>query len=174
MKWVYELLCKASQILKNYISEDSEGNTNSIFSTPRSGTKKSKKAKALSRSLSRAVIAVYTIGSVVMICPSADTRTIIPLLHTVITSGNSDPKLKRLPGSTESLRQKAPLLYNHAWLTLGKICLADEKLAKRYIPLFVQVLFLIWHNFSYMAPVNCFKNSSLRCGFSLLTELPSS
>ncbi|XP_015899874.3 uncharacterized protein LOC107433135 [Ziziphus jujuba] len=140
MKWVYELLCKASQILKNYISEDSEGNTNSIFSTPRSGTKKSKKAKALSRSLSRAVIAVYTIGSVVMICPSADTRTIIPLLHTVITSGNSDPKLKRLPGSTESLRQKAPLLYNHAWLTLGKICLADEKLAKRYIPLFVQEL----------------------------------
>lgn len=147
MKWVYDLLCKASQILKNYISEDSEGNTNFGLSTPRSGTKKSKKAKAMSSSLSRAVTAVYTIGSVVMICPFADTRKIIPLLHSVITSGSSNPKLKRLPGSTESLRRTAPLLYNHAWLTLGKICLADEKLAKGYIPLFVQVLSLTWHNF---------------------------
>ncbi|GJX66493.1 condensin-2 complex subunit D3 [Tanacetum coccineum] len=32
----------------------------------------------------------------------------------------------------------APSLYIQAWLTTGKICLADDKLAKRYIPLFVQ------------------------------------
>lgn len=109
------------------------------FTPPISGSKKSKKAKAMSSSLSRAVTAVYTIGSLVIICPSADMNTIIPLLHTVITSGNSDPKVKKLPGLKVSLKETAPLLYVHAWLTLGKIFLADEKLAKRYIPLFVQV-----------------------------------
>lgn len=140
MKWVQQLLSKASQILESCISEDSKANGKcSLFTPPISGSKKSKKAKAMSSSLSRAVTAVYTIGSLVIICPSADMNTIIPLLHTVITSGNSDPKVKKLPGLKVSLKETAPLLYVHAWLTLGKIFLADEKLAKRYIPLFVQV-----------------------------------
>ncbi len=139
MKWVQQLLSKASQILESLFSEDSEANAKcSLFTPPISGSKKSKKAKAMSSSLSRAVTAVYTIGSVI-ICPSADMNTIIPLLHTVVTSGNSDPKVKKLPGIKVSLKETAPLLYVHAWLTLGKIFLADEKLAKRYIPLFVQV-----------------------------------
>lgn len=93
----------------------------------------------MSRLLSEAVTAVYTIGSLVIVCPTADMNAITPLLHTIITSGNSDPKLNKLPGPTVSLKQTAPSLYIQAWLTMGKICLADGKLAKKYIPLFVQV-----------------------------------
>ncbi|KAM4116404.1 hypothetical protein ACB094_02G047000 [Castanea mollissima] len=36
--------------------------------------------------------------------PSADVNSITLLLHTIVTSGNSDPKLSKLPG-------KQPLLY---------------------------------------------------------------
>ncbi|KAL5541868.1 hypothetical protein UlMin_009578 [Ulmus minor] len=140
MKWANQLLSKASQILEKYISEYSEANKKGSFVTPpRSGTKKRKRTDA-TMSLSESVTAVYTIGSVVIVCPSADTNSIVPLLHTIITSGNSDPKLKKLPGPDISFRKTAPSLYIQAWLTLGKMCLADGKLAKRYIPLFVQEL----------------------------------
>lgn len=141
IKWVQQLLSKASRILEKYITGDSETNKGDAFFTPpRSATRKGKRAAALSRLLSEAVTAVYSIGFLVIICPSADTSTIIPLLHTIITSGNSDPKLSKLPGPQVSLKQTAPSLYIQAWLTMGKICLADEELAKRYIPLFVQEL----------------------------------
>lgn len=141
MKWIDPLLSKASKILEKCISKNSEAKRKSSYSTPpaKSGSSKSKKEKAMSRSLSQAITAVYTIGSLVIHCPSTDMNNIIPLLHTIITSGNSDPKLNKLPGAGVSFMETAPSLYIQAWLTLGKICLADEKLAKRYIPLFVQV-----------------------------------
>lgn len=90
--------------------------------------------------LSQAIIATYTIGSLVIVCPLADLKAIIPVLHTIITSGSSGPKLNKLPHPVDSIKQTAPSLYIQAWLTMGKICLADGKLAKRYIPLFVQEL----------------------------------
>ena len=151
MKWVNQLLSKASKILEKCISENSEASGNDSYSTPpKSGTKKSKKAKAMAKSLSQVVTAVYTIGSLVIHCPSADMSTIIPLLHTIITSGNPDPKLNKLLGPRVSFRQAAPSLYIQAWLALGKICLADGKLAKRYIPLFVQVGSPMLFSFSFL------------------------
>jgi condensin-2 complex subunit D3 len=137
IKWVDQLLPKASQILEKYILEASEANKSGSFFTPPS--RKGKRAAVMSRLLSEAVTAVYTIGSLVIVCPAADMNAITPLLHTIITSGNSDPKFNKLPGPTASLKQTAPSLYIQAWLTMGKICLADGKLAKKYIPLFVQV-----------------------------------
>ncbi|KAJ0035105.1 hypothetical protein Pint_24509 [Pistacia integerrima] len=139
LKWVRQLLSKASQILEKYISENSEENKNSSFFTPPKHSRKGKKAVAMSISLSEAVTAVYTIGSLVIVCPTADMSSIVPLLYTIITSGNSGPKLNKLPGSSVSVKQIAPSLYIQAWLTMGKLCLADGKLAKSYIPLFVQV-----------------------------------
>ncbi|KAG6756965.1 hypothetical protein POTOM_037264 [Populus tomentosa] len=139
IKWVQQLLSKASRIMEKYITGDSETNKGDAFFTP-PASRMGKRAAALSRLLSEAVTAVYSIGFLVIICPTADTSTIIPLLHTIITSGNSDPKLSKLPGPQVSLKQTAPSLYIQAWLTMGKICLADEELAKRYIPLFVQEL----------------------------------
>lgn len=139
-KWLDQLLSKASGILEKFISDSSEASKRQSFSTPsRSGTKKRNRAKAVSRSLSRAITAVYTIGSLVIHYPTADMTAIVPLLHTIVTSGNSDPKLNKLPGAGSSFVNTAPSLYIQAWLALGKICLADEKLAKRYIPIFVQV-----------------------------------
>ncbi|XP_040958289.1 condensin-2 complex subunit D3 isoform X3 [Gossypium hirsutum] len=139
MRWGQQLLSKAHEILEKYISDDKEANNNSSFFTPpRSGSRKGKQAARASRLLSKTVTAVYTVGSLVVVCPAADVSSIVPLLYTVVTSGNSDPKLNKLPGPKVSLKQTAPSLYIQAWLTLGKICLADGKLAKSYIPLFVQ------------------------------------
>ncbi|XP_044479961.1 condensin-2 complex subunit D3-like isoform X2 [Mangifera indica] len=140
LKWVHQLLSKASQILEKFISEISEANKDSSFFTPPRSGREGKKAMAVSRSLSEVVTAVYTIGSVVIVCPTADMSSIVPLLYTIITSGNSGPNLNKLPGPSVSIKQIAPSLYIQAWLTLGKLCLADGKLAKSYIPLFVQEL----------------------------------
>ncbi|KAI5349505.1 PREDICTED: condensin-2 complex subunit [Prunus dulcis] len=141
MKWAHQLISKASQILEKFILDDSDAKRKGDFFTPpRSGTRKDKRAMAMSRSLSEAVTAAYTIGSLVIICPSADMTTAIPLLYTIITSGNSDPKADKLTRPKSSVNQTAPSLYIQAWLTLGKICLADGKIAKSYIPLFVKEL----------------------------------
>ncbi|KAM3755150.1 hypothetical protein ACB098_02G018800 [Castanea mollissima] len=135
MRWVDQLLSKAYHILEKYVLEVSEAKQDGCFFTP-----PSRKGKKAARLLSKAVTAVSTIGSLVIVCPSADVSAITPLLHTIITSGNSDPKLNKLPGPSVSLKQTAPPLYIQAWLTMGKICLVDGKLAKNYIPLFVQEL----------------------------------
>ncbi|GLT79389.1 hypothetical protein SLA2020_508800 [Shorea laevis] len=138
-KWVKQLLSQASDILENYISETIEANKNggSFFTPPRSGNRKGKQAATAAGMSSKAITAVFTIGSLVIVCPSADVSSVIPLLYTIITS---DSNLNKLPGNTVSFKQAAPSLYAQAWLTMGKICLADGKLAKKYIPLFVQEL----------------------------------
>lgn len=152
MKWAHQLISKASQILEKFILDDSDAKRKGDFFTPpRSGTRKGKRAMATSRSLSEAVTAAYTIGSLVIICPSADMTTAIPLLYTIITSGNSDPKADKLTRPKSSVNQTAPSLYIQAWLTLGKICLADGKIAKSYIPLFVKVWSLTLHHLCYTA-----------------------
>ncbi|KAK4742661.1 hypothetical protein SAY87_000662 [Trapa incisa] len=139
-KWVQQLLLEASRVLEKYISAvdsrtvNKEQNFKTTWSEGRSGSRRSKL-------LSRAYAAVYTIGSVVLACPSADTCTVVPMLHAIITSGNSNADLKlKLAKSSVSFKQIAPSLYIQGWVTMGKICLADGKLAKRYIPLFVQEL----------------------------------
>ncbi|XP_052189490.1 uncharacterized protein LOC127799472 isoform X2 [Diospyros lotus] len=139
MKWVNQLLSKASQILETYMSKDTEAKKDSSFFTPqRNGSKKGKTTQP--RLLSQVITAVYTVGSLVVICPSADLKAVIPVLHSIITSGNSGMKLTKLTGPSASIKQIAPSLYIQAWVAMGKICLADGKLAKRYIPLFVQEL----------------------------------
>lgn len=161
MKWVGQLLSKASRILENYISEISDSTKRGSFLTPPS--RKGKRAGVKSKLLSEAVAAVYTVGSLVIVCPSADMSAITPLLHTIITSGNSDQKWNKLPGTTVSLEQTAPSLYIQAWLTMGKICLADGNLAKKYIPLFVRVWLLTYHHCFSMVLNNFLENCS-RCG----------
>ncbi|AEE83663.1 hypothetical protein [Arabidopsis thaliana] len=139
-KWVEQVSLKASKVTEKYIEGVSSHNHS--FVTPATlGSRRSKRLDTVSKKLSKAVTAVYTIGSCVIIYPSADTTKIVPFLHTVITSGNSDSKLKnKLPQANVCLKQKAPLLYSQSWLTMAKMCLADGKLAKRYLPLFAQEL----------------------------------
>lgn len=138
-KWVDQVLAKASKVTEKYI-EGVSSNNHSFVTPATLGSRRSRRLDSVSKKLSKAVTAVYTIGSCVIIFPSADTTKIVPFLHTVITSGNSDSKLKnKMPQANVCLKQKAPLLYCQSWLTMAKMCLADGKLAKRYIPLFAQV-----------------------------------
>ncbi|KAL5701283.1 hypothetical protein ACHQM5_026634 [Ranunculus cassubicifolius] len=141
LKWANQLLSKALRIIETYIAEVSDPSKGSSFVTParRSG-RKGKKKITTSKSFLQAVTAVYTVGSVVIVCPSAELKGIIPVLHTIITSGSSDSKRKKMPVPPVSIKSLSPSLYTQSWLTMGKICLADENLAKRYIPLFVQEL----------------------------------
>lgn len=137
-----QLLSKALKIIKSYISEFSDSSKANSFRTPpqtRSGRTKGKKETALPKSLQQAVVAVFSVGSLILVCPSADLQGVIPLLHTIVTSSSSEAKPKKLAGLTVLLKEKAPSLYTQSWVTLGKICLVDGKLAKLYIPLFVQV-----------------------------------
>ncbi|KAL5206634.1 hypothetical protein ABZP36_034843 [Zizania latifolia] len=136
-KWVKQLVCKAVDILDDYIKETSEAAGRNFF-TPLSG--KVKGRKETSKSMSQAVIAIFTVGSLILACPTANVQSVIPLLHTIITSGNSEPRPKNLAGGAVSFKELAPSLYIQSWDTMAKICLVDDKLAKRYIPLFVQEL----------------------------------
>ena len=136
IKWVDQLLSKASLTLVV-----SEANKDGSFFTP-----PSRMGKRAARLLSQAVTAVYTIGSLaIIVCSSADFNSISLLLHTIITSGNSDAKLNKLTGPTVSPKHTVPSVYIQAWVTMGKIFLVDGKLANNFIPLFVQVWPLTWH-----------------------------
>lgn len=141
MRWVNQLQSKASEVLDLFISKISNHNQESDILTPQTSVtqKESRRAESMSKSLAQAIMAVYTIGSLVIICPSSNLKDLVPAIHTIITSGTSDPKSDKLPGPVVPVKQTAPSLYIHAWLAMGKICLADGKLAKRYLPLFVQV-----------------------------------
>ncbi|PIN01293.1 putative protein related to condensin complex subunit 1 [Handroanthus impetiginosus] len=142
LRWVNQLQSKASKVLDLYMSKISDAKKENTLLTPQTAVsrKEQRTADAMSKLLAKAIIAVYTIGSLVIVCPSADLKTIVPTIHTIITSGSSDPKSSKIPVLAVAVKQRAPSLYIQAWLTIGKICLADAKLAKRYLPLFVQEL----------------------------------
>lgn len=134
LKWVDQVKSKALNIFETYLSKNSAANDLRNSVTPRATKKKE------SEETSKVVNAIFVIGSLVLICPSADFKAVIPLLHSIMTSKTSKGKPKRLAGLIDSLKEVASSLYIQSWVTMGKICLVDGKLAARYIPLFVQVL----------------------------------
>ncbi|KAG5034626.1 hypothetical protein JHK87_009536 [Glycine soja] len=68
LKWVHQVLSRASGIIEKFISENSEQNAEgSFFTPPRSETSKGRKSVAKSKSLSKAVIAIYTVGYITKI-----------------------------------------------------------------------------------------------------------
>ncbi|KAK6161101.1 hypothetical protein DH2020_004482 [Rehmannia glutinosa] len=142
MRWVNQLQSKASQVLESCMSKISDANKESALLTPQAtvSRKEPRTADPVSNLTSHAIIAIYTIGSLVIVCPSANLKTMVPAIYTIITTRSSDSKFSKLPGPVVPVKQIAPSLYIQAWLTMGKICLADGKLAKRYLPLFVQEL----------------------------------
>ncbi|CAN6468839.1 unnamed protein product [Victoria cruziana] len=144
-KWVEQLLSKALMALETHLSKVSEATKTNDFLTPARCSKSKRKGKrqtgtSSSTTPSQAVTAVFTIGSLILVCPSADLKGVIPLLQTIITSDCSEQRPKNFAGLNFSREQISSSLYIQAWVTMGKICLADDKLAKRYIPLFVQEL----------------------------------
>ncbi|PKA50508.1 hypothetical protein AXF42_Ash013723 [Apostasia shenzhenica] len=138
-KWVHQLLSGALGIVESYMSRVSETVNTDCFVTP-SGTREGNNEEASCKLLPQAITAIFTIGSLALIYPSAELHHIAALLHTIITSGKPGAKATKLKGLSISMKEIAPSLYIQAWVTMGKICLVDDKLAKRYIPLFVQEL----------------------------------
>lgn len=139
LKWAQQLIHHAVDILNVYIKETSESARGHSFLTPLNTKGKGEKQTFTSKSTSEAVIAVFTVGSLVLACPTVNVKDITPLLHTIITSGNSEPRPNNLVGGTISFKELAPSLYIQSWVTMEKICLVDDKVAKKYIPIFVQV-----------------------------------
>ncbi|TYJ15397.1 hypothetical protein E1A91_A10G181200v1 [Gossypium mustelinum] len=134
MRWGQQLLSKAHEILEKYISDDKEANNNnSFFTPPRSGSRKGKQAARASRLLSKTVTAVYTVGSLVVVCPAADVSSIVPLLYTVVTSGNSDPKLNKLPGPKELEKSDCAALCNNLVVMMADFCVRYTALVDCYI-----------------------------------------
>ncbi|XP_051125725.1 uncharacterized protein LOC127247761 [Andrographis paniculata] len=135
MRWVNQLLSKASQVLEAYMSKISDASKDRSLFTPQTAP-----SCIESKLLAQAISAVYTIGSLVIACQSINLNTVVPAIHAIITSGSSNRKSTKISGPVVPVKQVAPPLYIQAWLTMGKICLSDGKLAKRYLPLFVQEL----------------------------------
>ncbi|KAM0894265.1 hypothetical protein ACQ4PT_024593 [Festuca glaucescens] len=138
--WVQQLIDKAVASLDSYIKGTSQDSKGCNFFTPPTGKLKGRKGASTSKAMSEAVIAVFTVGSLILAGPDASVEGVIPLLHTIITSGNSEPRPKNLAGGDVSFKELAPSLYIQSWDTMAKLCLVDDKLAKCYIPLFVQEL----------------------------------
>ncbi|KAG6474188.1 condensin-2 complex subunit D3-like [Zingiber officinale] len=139
LKWVQQLLSKALEILDSYVTDVRESSKMDSFLTPQNRRKGTRDA-SISKLTFKAVTAAFTIGSSIIVCPSANIHGIVAVLHTIITSENSETKSRKLVGSTISFKELALPLYIQSWVTMGKMCLVDDKLAKRYIPLFVQEL----------------------------------
>ena len=133
LKWANQVSSKALETLEHYIAGVSKVKNASNFQTPLT---EKKKERIMSSSLSKAVVAVFTVGSMSLVCPNADLQGCIPKLSSIIIP---DQKKKELSTLSATVREMAPSLYTQSWVTMGKMCLVDDKLAKRYIPLFVQV-----------------------------------
>eukprot|EP01018_Ginkgo_biloba_P014838 Gb_33189 [translate_table: standard] len=143
--WVDQLLSKAEEILDEYISKFSNADKNDSFQTPqptsrtRSRTKRKGKSDLSSLSI-QVVTAIFTIGALVLVCPAAKLGRLVTLLQAMVTSKNSNSEGKKHASGSLLPKQVEPAVYTQSWVTLGKICLADDKLAKSCIPLFVQEL----------------------------------
>ncbi|GJN34835.1 hypothetical protein PR202_gb23534 [Eleusine coracana subsp. coracana] len=95
LKWAQQLLHRAFNILEQYMKEASEAGSHS-FATPLRGKCTGMKEASIPKSTSQAVVAVFTVGSLILACPNASVKNITPLLHTIITSGNSVPRPEKL------------------------------------------------------------------------------
>ncbi|XP_024534743.1 condensin-2 complex subunit D3 [Selaginella moellendorffii] len=129
-EWARQLLEKAEAIVRAYVSLDREKMN---FQTPISirrrpaGGRSTRKSRRVEPS-SQIVTAVFTVGAIALVCPAANTGSITLLLQELVAE------------STDGNLLRDPAVSAQTWLTLGKLCLADDKLAKRLIPLFVQEL----------------------------------
>lgn len=77
LKWSQNLVSNATEALNLYLSEVSDTKKQSDFVTPQSSSRtKGKKTKssagAASDKMSQAVVAVFTVGSLVIVCPTVN------------------------------------------------------------------------------------------------------
>ncbi|OAE23585.1 hypothetical protein AXG93_4316s1160 [Marchantia polymorpha subsp. ruderalis] len=159
--WVKQLLEESGNILESCIKSPSSRGTaqegaEDAFRTPVSQTREMQGDKQTENrwnkdrgqvkgqvvSATQLETVVFTVGALALVCPRVKDARVVTLVQTLITTA------KRVIGRTRGgeaqrllIREKVtPEVYVHLWVALGKLCLADDSLAKRCIPLFVQEL----------------------------------
>lgn len=92
--------------------------------------------------MEKILTAIFTAGALAIVCPTAKTGPLVTILQVLVTprtflasmgSGQQNSEAGQLlPGEV------SPEVIAQAWVALTKICLADERLAKKFTPLFIQ------------------------------------
>ena len=109
--WASELCAKAHGILEEYVTGK----------------------KAMSRHVKAAL---FSVGEVATSSPNAPSDSLKTHVQALLA-----PTMSKDGGHSESNPLESSETINaHAWITLGKLCMVDEKLAKRCVPLLVQEL----------------------------------
>ncbi|XP_012865287.1 PREDICTED: condensin-2 complex subunit D3 [Dipodomys ordii] len=93
---------------------------------------------------------IFTLGDVAQLCPSRVEKRIFLLVQSILASSTDGDQLPSSPGTSDAppaqpasqLRGSVmpSVIRAHAIITLGKLCLQNEDLAKESIPAFVREL----------------------------------
>ncbi|KAI5075423.1 hypothetical protein GOP47_0009499 [Adiantum capillus-veneris] len=150
--WVEELLEKAGLVVTSYLSACANSEPTEIhlsLRTSKSGGSKDgadscerhiNKGRSTStgvKTSNQIIPAIFTIGALVLISPKLNFGNLATSLQAIISSRKAGLKLYNQNESCVS-EDLARGVVAQAWVTLGKMCLANHELAKRCIPLFLQ------------------------------------
>ncbi|XP_052611229.1 condensin-2 complex subunit D3 isoform X2 [Peromyscus californicus insignis] len=93
---------------------------------------------------------IFTIGDIAQLCPAIVEKRIFLLIQSILASSSHVDHLPSSQGSTDALGSQLPfqvrssampsVIRAHAIITLGKLCLQHEDLAKKSIPALVREL----------------------------------
>ncbi|XP_076432023.1 condensin-2 complex subunit D3 isoform X2 [Peromyscus maniculatus bairdii] len=93
---------------------------------------------------------IFTIGDIAQLCPAIVEKRIFLLIQSILASSSHVDHLPSSQGSTDALASQLPfqvrssampsVIRAHAIITLGKLCLQHEDLAKKSIPALVREL----------------------------------
>ncbi|KAH7445834.1 hypothetical protein KP509_01G026000 [Ceratopteris richardii] len=136
--WVEELLEKAGTIVTSYVSACNNPDSCEIRSSGSGGGSQTQNERGplistAADCFNQIISAIFTIGALVLICPKLKFGNLATSLQALITTGTK-PHHQDF-GEDEDF---ACGVVAQAWVTLGKMCLANHELAKRCIPLFLQ------------------------------------
>ncbi|XP_051012759.1 condensin-2 complex subunit D3 [Acomys russatus] len=93
---------------------------------------------------------IFTIGDIAQLCPAIVEKRIFLLIQSILASSAHADQLPSSQGTTDNLASELPfqvrssampsVIRAHAIITLGKLCLQHEDLAKKSIPALVREL----------------------------------
>jgi condensin-2 complex subunit D3 len=123
-EWASELVGKAGDLLGAYVlSKSASPRSDPSYPPPADPHAGGSSGPAPSERTVEA--ALFTVGALVQACSGPVPPRLVTLVQALVAAGPEG----RYP----------PQVTAHAWVALGKLCLADERLAKRCMPLLVQV-----------------------------------
>jgi condensin-2 complex subunit D3 len=122
-EWAAELVGKAGDLLGAYVlSKSASPRSDPLIPPPADPHAGGSSVPAPSERTVEA--ALFTVGALVAACSGPLPPRLVTLVQALVAAGPEG---------------YSPQVTAHAWVALGKLCLADERLAKRCMPLLVQV-----------------------------------